>query len=164
MILGRKSGERLRERNAHAERTAAAAMRALEANDVKAARHELAGAPKRPDFSPAGWKLALAAALIDLRSGKARQGLQKLADVVRRLDETGLNRDEMGYMRLYALYRAIEASKDGKAPPELRDEVEDFRFDHTLVSGDLKALFPLKKTAQKPAAPPPMAQRGDVDI
>ena len=35
---------------------------------------------------------------VELRSGKPRQGLQKLAEVVRRLDETGLNRDEMGYV------------------------------------------------------------------
>jgi hypothetical protein len=27
-----------------------------------------------------------------------------------------LSKDDKGYLRLYALYRAIEASKDGRAP------------------------------------------------
>ncbi|MDP7342540.1 MAG: hypothetical protein QF767_04080, partial [Alphaproteobacteria bacterium] len=40
-------------------------------------------------------------------------------------------------------YRGTEASKNGRAPAELRDLVEDFRFDHTLVSPILRKDFPL---------------------
>jgi hypothetical protein len=79
----------------------------------------------------------------------------RLVDVCAGLDETNLSKDEKGYLRLYALYRAIDASKDGRAPAELRAQADDFRFDQTLVSSWLKQRFPLKKV--EASRPPPAA-------
>jgi hypothetical protein len=98
-------------------------------------------------------------AVVDLAEGKRRSGLASLIDVCAGLDETNLSKDEKGYLRLYALYRAIEASKDGRAPAELRAHAEDFRFDQTLVSSWLKQRFPLKKVEVNGPPPPPMTRR-----
>ena len=102
-----------------------------------------------------GWKVSLAGAMIELKAGKRKQGLQKLFAVCSRLDDTSLSRDDKNYLRLYALYRGSEASKDGRAPVELRELVEDFRFDHTLVTPLLRKDFPLKTLDEAEIAPPP---------
>jgi hypothetical protein len=85
-----------------------------------------------------------------------------LLEVCAGLDETSLSKDDKGYLRLYALYRAIEASKDGRAPVELRAEAENFRFDQIMVSQSLKTRFPLKKVEDVQTAPPPMSPPPDV--
>lgn len=138
-------------------------MGALSRDDTRGAREELSAAPKKIDFADAGWKVALVEAVIELKTGKIKSGVQKLEAVIRRLDETDLSRDDMGYLRLFALYRAAEAAKDGKAPAALRDQAEDFRFDHTLVSPELKSAFPLKKIEDRPVPPPPPPP-GDSDF
>jgi hypothetical protein len=102
-----------------------------------------------------GWKVGLATAMIELKAGKRRNGLQRLVTVCSRLDDTSLSRDDKNYLKLYALYRGTEASKNGRAPAELRDLVEDFRFDHTLVSPILRKDFPLKKVDDGEDGPPP---------
>ena len=113
--------------------------------------------PKRLRYADGGWKPALALAVVDLAEAKRRSGLARLIDVCAGLDETNLSKDEKGYLRLYALYRAIDASKDGRAPAELRAHADDFRFDQTLVSTWLKRRFPLKTVEATEPLPPPMS-------
>jgi hypothetical protein len=156
MFGSEKAAERRREALRIAGESADNALDALAEGDVKRARRELAAVPKRLKYADGGWKPALAMAVVDLAEGKRRSGLAKLIDVCAGLDETNLSKDEKGYLRLYALYRAIEASKDGRAPDELRAHAEDFRFDQTLVSSWLKQRFPLKKVEAGGAPPPPM--------
>jgi len=158
MFGGGKAAERRREAIRLADQAADYALEAIAQGDLKRARNELAAAPKRISYADGGWKPALAAAVLDLMTGKRRQGLAGLVEFCTGLDETSLSRDDKGYLRLYALYRAIDASRDGRAPAELRDLVEDFRFDHTLVSRKLKARFPLKKIEESTPPPPPMAR------
>lgn len=157
MFGGQKAAERRREALRLADAAAENALDALVEGDVKRARDELATVPKKLSYADGGWKPALALAVVDLAAGKRRPGLNRLIEVCAGLDQTNLSRDDKGYLRLYALYRAIEASKDGRAPDELRAHAEDFRFDQTLVSGGLKARFPLKKVEAKDPPPPPMA-------
>ena len=154
MFGGRKSAEKIQEMIQEADAAVGAAMTALADDNVSGARRELSAAPKT-HFADMGWKVGLAGAVIDLKAGKVRPGNQKLLSVCSRLDETSLSRDDMNYLRLYALYRATEAAKSGRAPEELRDLVEDFRFDHTLVSPILRKDFPLKKVEDAEMAPPP---------
>ena len=156
MFSGEKAAERRREAIRQADEAAEHALDALAEGDPARAREELAAVPKKVMIADGGWKAALAAAVVELALGKRRSGLAKLVEVTARLDETSLSRDETGYLRLYALYRAIEASKTGRAPDELRAHTEDFRFDQTLVSRTLKARFPLKKVEQSAPTPPPM--------
>ncbi|PWE18771.1 hypothetical protein DDZ18_04040 [Marinicauda salina] len=159
-----KLAERRRVETEEAGRAAEAALDALAADDPDAARKALRSAPKKVAFADIGWKLALASALADLADGKRKPGLAKLVEIVASLDDTSLGKDDKGYLRLFALYRAIEASKDGKPPAELRAHAENFRFDHTLVSSELKTRFPLKKTeAHAEAAPPPMSVPPEAD-
>ncbi|MEO1040180.1 MAG: hypothetical protein AAFX09_11595 [Pseudomonadota bacterium] len=144
------------------------ALAALAAGDKEKARTELAAVPRKVDFAEIGWRVALVNALINLAFEKRRQGVQGLVSVCSRLDETSLSRDDKGYLRLFALYRAIEVSKNGKAPRELRELVDDFRFDHTLVTASLREGFPLKRTegAAPPLPPPPKSApptAGDTD-
>lgn len=139
------------------------AMAALAENDPKRAMEELSAVPKKLSYADGGWQPALALAVTELALDKRRQGLARLTEVCAGLDQTNLTRDEKGYLRLYALYRAIDASKDGKAPAELRAQVDDFRFDQTLVSQELKAKFPLKKLEDSTPAPPPMSLPPDSD-
>lgn len=165
MFGGAKAAERRREALRLADAAAENALDALAEGDVKRAREELASVPKKLSYADGGWKPALALAVVDLAAGKRRAGLNRLIEVCAGLDQTNLSRDDRGYLRLYALYRAIEASKDGRAPDELRAHAEDFRFDQTLVSGRLKARFPLKKVEPRDPPPPPMAPppgRGEV--
>ncbi|KAA5802189.1 hypothetical protein F1654_10125 [Alkalicaulis satelles] len=157
MFGGDKAAQRRRDEMRLASEAADHALEALAAGDMARARRELSAAPKKIALADGGWKPLMASAVIDLAAGKRRPGLEKLMLVCDGLDDTSLSRDDKAYLRLYALYRAIDASKDGRAPRELRDRVEDFRFDHTLVSGDLKARFPLKKVEETSPAPPPMA-------
>ncbi len=157
MFGGDKAAHRRRDEMRQANEAANHALEALAAGDLVRARRELDMVPKKITFADGGWKPLLAAAVLDVLSGKRRAGLEKLIAACDGLDETSLSRDDKGYLRLYALYRAIDASKDGRAPRELRERVEDFRFDHTLVSGELKARFPLKKVEEPVSAPPPMA-------
>lgn len=158
MFGGRKAEERRRDEIRQAQAACDNALAALRAGDIAQARTELAAVPKRIDFADIGWKVELAAAMLDLAAGRRKPAITRLIVICSRLDETDLSRDNKGYLRLFALYRAIEASKDGKAPQELRELVDDFRFDHTLVSPELKAGFPLKKTEETVPAPPPMAR------
>lgn len=157
MFGSRKAEERRRDEIRVADQAADHALKALAAGEVDRARDELSAAPKKLDFADIGWKVEAVAALIEISQDKRRAAIKRLTDITARLDETSLSRDDKGYMRLFALYRAIEASKTGKAPAELRMHAEDFRFDHTLVSGALKSRFPLKKTEAAEATPPPIA-------
>ncbi len=155
MFGGNKSIERRREDIRLADQAADHAVAALAEGDVAKAKVELSAAPKKLDFADIGWKVAIAQALIDLAQKKRRAGVAKLVEVCARLDDTSLSRDDKGYLRLFALYRAIEASRNGKAPRELRQQVESFRFDHTLVSAKLRERFPLKAAEAGAKAPPP---------
>jgi len=157
MFGGRKADERRREDIRMADEAADHALSALAEGDADRAREELSAAPKKLDFAEIGWKVEIVAAMIELAQAKRKAGVKRLTEITARLDETSLSRDDKGYMRLFALYRAIEASKSGKAPAELRMHAEDFRFDHTMVSGALKNRFPLKKTEPAEPAPPPIA-------
>ncbi|MCC5981363.1 MAG: hypothetical protein JJU26_06545 [Oceanicaulis sp.] len=163
MFGGRKAEERRREEIRVAGAACDNALAALRADNLSKAKAELAAVPKRIDFADIGWKVELVAAMLDLAASRRKQAVIRLTTICSRLDETDLSRDDKGYLRLFALYRAIEASKDGKAPQELRDLVDDFRFDHTLVSASLKAGFPLKKTEEAQPAPPPMARPDTAD-
>ena len=154
MFSGRKTAEKLREDIRAADAAVGEAMHALASDDVAAARKALSAAPKT-HFADMGWKVGLAGAMIELKAGKRKNAIQRLATVCSRLDDTSLSRDDKNYLRLYALYRGTEASRDGRAPAELRDLVEDFRFDHTLVNPLLRKDFPLKKVDETEAAPPP---------
>ncbi|WP_417482339.1 hypothetical protein [Maricaulis sp.] len=154
MFSGRKSADKLREQIEAADQAVAAAMAAIADDDVARARKELSAAPKT-HFADMGWKVGLAMAMIELKSGRHRQGIQKLINVCARLDDTSMGRDDKNYLRLYALYRASEASKGGKAPAEMRVLVEDFRFDHTMVTPILRKDFPLRKMDDAEIAPPP---------
>lgn len=162
MFGGEKAVAKRREAIRIADQAADHALDALAEGDLARARQELAAVPKKLKFADGGWKPALAAAVVELASGKRRAGNAKLLDVCAGLDETSLSKDDKGYLRLYALYRAIEASKDGRAPAELRQEAEDFRFDQIMVSQWLKTRFPLKKVEDVQIAPPPMAPPPDV--
>ena len=157
MFGGDKAVERRREAMRLAAAAADHALDALAEGDPKRARKELDAVPKKTPFADGGWKPALAMAVTELALGKRRAGLSRLVEVCAGLDQTSLSRDEKGYLRLYALYRAIEASKDGRAPAELRAHADDFRFDQTLVSRQLKSRFPLKKVEAASPPPPPMA-------
>ncbi|MBI1264001.1 MAG: hypothetical protein GC187_04620 [Alphaproteobacteria bacterium] len=157
MFGGEKAAVRRRDEMRQASEAADHALEALAAGDLARARRELDMAPRKLTFADGAWKPLLASAVLDLASRKRRAGLEKLIAACDGLDETNLSRDDKGYLRLYALYRAIDASKDGRAPRELRERVDDFRFDHTLVSGELKSRFPLKKIEEPVSAPPPMA-------
>lgn len=154
MFSGRKTAEKRREEIRVADRAVGEAMEALAADDVSAARKVLSAAP-RTHYADMGWKVGLATAMIELKAGKRRNGLQRLVTVCSRLDDTSLSRDDKNYLKLYALYRGTEASRNGRAPAELRDLVEDFRFDHTLVSPILRKDFPLKKVEDGEDGPPP---------
>ena len=104
--------------------------------------------------------------MLDLAASRRKQAVIRLTTI---LFASGRDRfvarRNKGYLRLFALYRAIEASKDGKAPQELRDLVDDFPLrNHTLVSASLKAGFPLKKAEEAQPAPPPMARPGQPPI
>jgi hypothetical protein len=156
-MLTRRNSVTRSEMNAMASRASEAALAALLRADVPRARDELNAVPKRVDFAESGWKVALVNALTDLAAGKRKSGINALTKVFQRLDDTGLTADDKGYMRLFALYRAIEHSKDGRAPSALRDHAENFRFDTTLVDPALKALFPLKRVSNQAEdiAPPP---------
>lgn len=157
MFGGEKAAERRREAIRLADQAAEHALDALAEGDVERARQELSAVPKRISYADGGWKAALALAVVDLAQGKRRSGGAKLIEVCTGLDETSLSKDDKGYLRLYALYRAIDASKDGRAPAELRALVEDFRFDQTLVSRTLKTRFPLKQVQERAPEPPPMS-------
>lgn len=157
MFGGQKAAERRREALRLADAAAENALDALGEGDIKRARDELSTVPKKLPYADGGWKPSLALAVVDLASGKRRAGINRLVDVCAGLEQTSLSRDDRGYLRLYALYRAIEASKDGRAPDELRAQTEDFRFDQTLVSGRLKRRFPLKKIEVSDSPPPPMS-------
>ena len=155
MILRRKKTELREEITATARRASQEAMRALWDDDAKRAREELSAAPKKLDFVEIGWRVALVAALVDMKTGKFKSGVSALEKVIDRLDETDLSRDDKGYLRLFALYRASDAAKDNRAPASLRERVEHFRFDQTLVAPEIRADFPLKKIEDKPVDPPP---------
>jgi len=155
MFSGRKSASKRREQIEAADRAVGAAMSALACDNPSMARKELSAAPKT-HYADMGWKVDLALAMIELHSGKRKQGTQRLIVVCSRLDDTSLGRDDKNYLRLYALYRASEASKDGKPPFELRDMVEDFSFDHTMISPLIRKDFPLKKLEESLVAPPPL--------
>lgn len=154
-MLSRRSNISRDETNAIASRASEAALAALGRADVVRARDELSVVPRRVEFAETGWKVALVNALTELAAGKRKNGINTLIKVFQRLDDTGLTPDDKGYLRLFALYRAIEHSKDGRAPAALRDHAEDFRFDTTLVDPALKALFPLKRVENKPEDVPP---------
>lgn len=158
MFGGDKSVARRREAMRLAEQAADHALDALAEGDPKRAMKELEAVPKKTPFADGGWKPALAMAVTELALGKRRAGLSRLSEVCAGLDETSLSRDEKGYLRLYALYRAIEASKDGRAPAELRAQADNFRFDQTLVSRRLRTRFPLKRIEDSVSSPPPMAR------
>ncbi|GGE40829.1 hypothetical protein GCM10011367_14230 [Marinicauda pacifica] len=157
MFGGRKAEERRREEIRMADQAADHALAAMGAGDLDRARDELSAAPKKLDFADIGWKVEAVSALLELATNKRKAAIKRLTEFAARLDETSLSKDDKGYLRLFALYRAIEASKTNKAPAELRMHTEDFRFDHTLVSGALKSRFPLKKTEPSEPAPPPIA-------
>tara|TARA_R110002072_G_scaffold90929_4_gene203207 strand:- start:1009 stop:1500 length:492 start_codon:yes stop_codon:yes gene_type:complete len=163
MILGRKGEDKRREAVDTASRAADAALAALARNDIDAARHELSASPKKLDFSDIGWKVALVQSLIDLKADKVKQGIQGLERVCARIDDTNLSRDDRGYLRLFCLYRATESTKDGRAPASLRAQAEDFRFDQTLISPELRVQLPLKVVEEKiSAAPPKPSGMGDL--
>lgn len=157
MFGGRKAEEKRREELRMADQAADHALRALAEGDANRAREELSAAPKKLDFADIGWKVEAVAAMIELELDKPKAATKRLTEITARLDETSLSTHDKGYMRLFALYRAIEASKTGKAPAELRMHAENFRFDHTMVSGSLKSRFPLKKMETAEAAPPPIS-------
>lgn len=165
MFSGRNSAEKRREAIEAAHLAVAEAMTAINNDDVDAARQALSEAPKT-HFADVGWKVGLAGAMVDLLAGRMRSSVNKFVAVCSRLDDTSLSKDDKNYLRLYALYRTSEASKDRKAPPALRDLVEDFRFDHTMVDPLLRKDFPLKKVdadneaAAPPPPPPPPAMEG----
>ena len=154
MFSGRKSAEKRRVQIEAADQAAGAAMAALFGDDVAGARRALSDAPKT-HYADMGWKVDLAYAMVELKSEKRKSGTQKLLTVCSRLDETSLSLDDKNYLRLYALYRASEVSKTGKPPMELRDMVEDFRFDHTMITPLIRQDFPLKKVDDIVVAPPP---------
>ena len=160
MILGRKNADRHQEQIETAGRAADAAIAAIARDDIDAARHELSASPKKPDFAEVGWKVALAQALIDLKAGKTKQGIQILERICERLDDTSLSRDDKGYIRLFCLYRASEASKDGRAPASLRSQADNFRFDQTLIDPELRAQLPLKTIEEKLTEAPPKPSGG----
>jgi len=164
MFGGDKAVERRREAMRLAEEAADHALDALAEGDPKRAKKELEAVPKKTQFADGGWKPALALAVTELALGKRRAGLARLAEVCAGLDETSLSRDEKGYLRLYALYRAIESSKDGRAPAELRAQADNFRFDPTLISRQLKQRFPLKKIEAVTSAPPPIARSPESEL
>jgi len=155
MILGRKGADRRNEQIETALRAADAAIIALGKDELDVARHELSASPKKPDFAEAGWKVALVQALIDLKAGKTKPAIQGLERLCGRLDDTSLSRDDKGYIRLFCLYRASEASKDGRAPAGLRSNADNFRFDQTLISPELKTQLPLKVIEEKISEAPP---------
>lgn len=157
MFGGERAVEKRREAMRLADEAAEHALDALASGDLDRARSELAAVPKRLKYADGAWKPALTLAVVDLASGKRRAGNAKLVEVCAGLDETSLSKDDKAYLRLYALYRAIEASKDGRAPAELRALVDDFRFDQILVDKALKTRFPLKKVEEVTPVPPPMA-------
>lgn len=163
-MFGGDKVARRREAMRLAEQAADHALDALAEGDPKRALKELEAVPKKTPFADGGWKPALAMAVTELALGKRRAGMARLLEVCGGLDETSLSRDEKGYLRLYALYRAIEASKDGRAPTELRALVDDFRFDQTLISRQLKMRFPLKKVEESTAPPPPMARPPESEL
>lgn len=150
-----KSAQDRREETMLADRAAEYALDALLGGAAARARAELDNAPRRVPFGVMGWKLELARALVDFADGRIRAGNMRLVDFVRRLDETSFSRDDRGYLSLFALYRSIEASRKGRAPAALREAVEDFRFDHTLVSRDLRRRFPLRREAASAQASAP---------
>ena len=154
MFSGRKTAEQRREEIRLADQSVGAAMHALALDNPDKARKLLGEAPKT-HFADMGWKVGLATAMLELKTGKRRNGLQRLITVCSRLDDTSLSRDDKNYLRLYELYRGSEFSRDGRAPSELRDLVEDFRFDHTLVTPLLRKDFPLKKVEAEDTPPPP---------
>lgn len=154
-MLTRRNSVTRSEMNAIAGRASEAALAALVRSDISRARDELNAVPKRVEFAEAGWKVALVNALTELAAGKRKSGINALTKVFQRLDDTGLSADDKGYLRLFALYRAIEHSKDGRPPGALRDHAENFRFDTTLVDPSLKALFPLKRVSRQPEEVPP---------
>ena len=154
MFSGRQSAEKRRANIESAREAATSALRLIVQDDLKSARKALSTAPKT-HFADVGWMVEMASAVIDLKTGRQKHALNKLIDICARLDETSLSRDDKSYLRLYALYRTAEASKSGKAPLELRALVEDFRFDHTLVSPTVRRDFPLKKVEENETAPPP---------
>ncbi len=166
-MLNRRKSEERAQSNVIASRASEAALKALGGGDVARARDELSAVPKRVEFAETGWKVALVAALTDLSAGKRKNGLNQLIRVFERLDDTSLSKDDKGYLRLFALYRAIESTGDGRPPSALRDHAENFRFDTTLVDPSLKALFPLKRAEEKPddIPPPPFpAGMGSTEI
>lgn len=155
MLRRRKTEERA-ESNVIASRASEAALSALFAGDVEKARDELTAVPKRIEFAETGWKVSLVMALTDLTAGKRKSGLNLLIKVFEKLDDTSLSKDDKGYLRLFALYRAIENTRDGRPPSALRDHAENFSFDTTLVDPGLKAIFPLRRLQAQPEdAPPP---------
>ena len=155
MFGGQKSAEKRREAKKLAETASENALAALREDEIARAREELSAVPKRLDFAEIGWKVTLVMALVEFADGKRNKGFSKLLEFCKRLDETSLVRDDKGYLRLFARYRAIENAKNGRPPSEIRELTENFRFDHTLVSNDLKARFPLKKGEESDLAPPP---------
>jgi len=154
-MLGRRNSEDRAQSNVIASRASDAALHALVTGDVARARDELTAVPKRVEFAETGWKVSLVMALTDLSAGKKKNGLNQLIKVFERLDDTSLSKDDKGYLRLFALYRAIENTRDGRPPSALRDHADNFRFDTTLVDPALKAHFPLKHVEAKPDDVPP---------
>ncbi|WP_019959980.1 hypothetical protein [Woodsholea maritima] len=157
MFGGQKSAEKRREANKLADTAAENALLALREEDVARARAELAAVPKRVDFADIGWKVTLVWSLVEFADDKRNKGFSKLLEFCKRLDETSLTRDDKGYLRLFARYRAIENAKNGRPSTEIRELTENFRFDHTLVCNALKSRFPLKKGEETQIAPPPKA-------
>ncbi|WP_138514186.1 hypothetical protein [Maricaulis alexandrii] len=154
MFSGRKSAEKRREDIRLADQAVGEAMHALSLDDIDSARQRLAEAPKT-HYADMGWKVGLATAMVEMKAGRRRQAVQRLVTVCSRLDDTSLSLDDKNYLRLYALYRGSEQSKDGRAPAELRELVEDFRFDHTMVTPLLRKDFPLKALDEADGPPPP---------
>jgi hypothetical protein len=166
-MLGLRKSVQRAESHVIASRASEAALSALGKGDIVRARDELSAVPRRLDFAETGWKVSLVAALTDLAAGKRKSGINALIKVFERLDDTSLSKDDKGYLRLFALYRTIENTKDGRPPAALRDQAENFRFDTTLVDPGLKALFPLKRVEEKPddIPPPPFPSgMGSVEV
>lgn len=155
MLFGQKADEKRQDNARLAESAADAALSALAMNDLDGARRSLNDVPRKVAFSSTGWKVELVTALVEIAKDKPKAATRRLTEICSRLDETALSRDDKGYLRLFALYRAIDVSKTGRAPDELRMHADNFRFDHTLVSSDLRTQFPLKKTRVNDPAPPP---------